>query len=501
MQDSSKDNSNPGLIAIESIRVFQNEAAQPYHPVFTKDTKSNYAFFVTNETGLYHISIASWARALGRELNDASIAGAEFRIDLLLRGIRSDVQALLQTPQMQPTLKKSEPSACVVLDDSDLGHFVLLELNKQPFAVTLADIDGGLDKDPDLSPDPFGRPKSSDSAVDSSETWLADGNDITDITEFRPVYQPPEAFWARSALHSTVDTYLQNRHRNRKLLADEIRLSSATLEIMTEAHRTLSTETHQLGIAVSDLFRRCERLRDEFADQIRRVDELATKIDGVTGEDENEGEGEEGAEDSEGGQAAIGAARIEQRLERARSRQEALSTRHREIRKRLSKMGTPPLTEAEKTWAREVQELERSAVEGQTASEESNGTYPIANDAESRLSSSASHRPAEKTRFDEIKKVAAELIEQGAQVAKNASADEDKGSRERQEPVGAEDKGWLAGVGDSGRRSRRGSPAAIAVPSHVRRAKVNEVMEMLGRESALVEATAERLHRLTVQAL
>ena len=55
--------------------------------------------------------------------------------------------------------------------------------------------------------------------------------------------------------------------------------------------------------------------------------------------------------------------------------------------------------------------------------------------------------------------------------------------------------------GGSEGAKRRGSRRSIVVPEGIRRAKVGEVMEMLERESALVEATAERLHRLSVQAV
>ena len=552
--------------------------------MFTKDISSHYSFFVANEGGLYSISIASWARALEREVKDTGVAGADFRIDLLLRGMKSDVQALVQMSQAQLGRASNRISACTVLEDSDLGHFMLAEVNGQPFAVTLANIDGGeretnLAVDLDLSltgpmvgadgvGSRIGDFARSGSTIDDFGETTADGTMI----EFRPKYQPPEIFWQRSALRSTVEAHLQNRqHRKREqLLSDEVRLSVATLELMTEAHRTLSTETHQLGIAVADLFRRCERLRDEFAEQIGRVDELATRIEGVVGYDveddddvdsdnavEGRGEGEAG---EAGERRAKSTTRIEQRMEHARLRQAELTARHREIRGRLSKLGAPPLTKAEESWASEVQELRQTIAEGGKGGRGSRNSDDVdesaADEPESKSFSSSTmsrSRPAEKTRLDEIKKVAGELVQQAkeaaeaeaeaeAEAAAKADGEEERGGRggrRREGSVGVElnedDRegfglvrgmgmgvGMGVGVGRLGssglngsgmgsrrgsgtgsgseRASRRGSRQPVSVPEEMRRAKVGEVMEMLERESALVEATAERLHRLSVQA-
>lgn len=538
----------PKLLTLETVHLHASKAkGQHDHSVFTKDVKSNYSFFVTNESGLYSVSIASWARALERELMDTGVAGADFRVDLLLRGMSSDVQALVQIPQKQVGRRSKSLSACTVLEDSDLGHFMLAEVNGQPFAVTLAsvergevDIDAALDLDLSLT-----RPLSS--RVDDSgrlDDTTVGGSTIDDLggatmdgamIEFRPKYQPPEIFWQRSALRSTIESNLQKRQQGKRqqLLSDEVRLSVATLELMTEAHRTLSTETHQLGIAVADLFRRCERLRDEFAEQIGRVDELATRIEGVIGcdvEDDDDDlgsddageEGEDGREMSE--RKAMGTARIEQRMERARSRQEELTARHREIRKRLSKLGAPPLTRAEQAWASEVEELQQTIVKDDNGemTRKANGFEDEDTSAsidEQSLSSSFSsrlhNRPREKSRLEEVKKVAGELVERAKQAAEKQRGVEGRSSRESSagvttegEEEGRHGSGWIgrfdnsiSGGGGGMGRSRQGSRQSIAVPEDVRRARMGEVMEMLERESALVEATAERLHRLSAQAI
>ena len=549
----------------------RNAKAQRYHSTFTKDVKSNHSFFVANESGLYSISIASWARALERELMDMGVAGADFRVDLLLRGMNSDVQALVQMPQKQSGRRSTSLSACTVLEDSDLGHFMLAEVNGQAFAVTLAsvergevDLDAALDLDLSLT-----RPMSS--GVDSSsrlDDFTTGGSTVDDLggaatdgamIEFRPKYQPPEIFWQRSALRSTVESNLQKRQQGKRqqLLSDEIRLSVATLELMTEAHRTLSTETHHLGIAVADLFRRCERLRDEFAEQIGRIDELAARIEGVIGcdvEDDDDlgsdGDEEEEGEEGEGGEIserkAMGTARIEQRMERARARQAELTTRHREIRRRLSKLGAPPLTRAEQAWASEVEELQQTIVQdgdgdmarktnGYGDEDASMGMDERGN--RSSLSLSISHnRAGQKSRLDEVKKIAGELVQKAKQAAEAEAEQEGQGrhkgrsSREGSAglDVGGEEEeeekhgsglttgAWLGRLSNSGvgggngmgsrrgserGRSRQGSRQSMAVPEEMRRARVGEVMEMLERESALVEATAERLHRLSVQAI
>ena len=556
------------MLTLETIQLHASNAkVRHYHSAFTKDVRSNYSFFITNESGLYSVSIASWARALERELMDTGVAGADFRVDLLLRGMSSDVQALVQMSQKQSGRRSSSLSACTVLEDSDLGHFMLAEVNGQPFAVTLAsiergevDLDAALDLDLSLT-----RPMSS--GIDDSgrlDDFTVGGSTVDDLggattegamIEFRPKYQPPEIFWQRSALRSTVESNLQKRQQGKRqqLLSDEIRLSVATLELMTEAHRTLSTETHHLGIAVADLFRRCERLRDEFAEQIGRVDELATRIEGVIGldlEDDDElgsddvGEEGEGEEISE--RKAMGTARIERRMERARLRQAELTARHREIRRRLSRLGAPPLTKAEQAWASEVEELQQTIVKdgnGETTrktngygDEEASASINEQGNRSSLSSSMSHNRSGEKSRLDEVKKVAGELVGKAKQAAEKEAerekqrGDKGRGSRESSAGMNAREEeeedeeeekqgsGWIGRLKSSdsnsnrngGMGSRRGSERersgpgsrqSMAVPEEIRRARVGEVMEMLERESALVEATAERLHRLSVQAV
>jgi nucleoporin NUP82 len=138
------------------------------------------------------------------------------------------------------------------------------------------------------------------------------------------------------------------------MLKEEIRLSPATLDLMTEAHRVLSRETHQLGIAAADLFRRCQRLLEEFHDQIKRTDDLTYRVERLAGEDADD-------YDEDDPDRPRGNAALVHRLEAARARQEELVERHNELRKKMAKSGRA-LSEKEEGWVQEIQKLGDSII-------------------------------------------------------------------------------------------------------------------------------------------
>ena len=328
------------LEALETLR--PEEVSKSEWPTFTPDIGSRYSFFTTHSKGLFFFSLHPWILNLEKELQNISNVGTQFRLDILTKGSGTLRERILEIEQSDEASEEAV-SACIVLQDSDLGYFLLTAYGEQPQAVDLdAPDDGALQEingtsDLDLEPD----------------------FKLLTMGPARTAYQPPESLWAESSLSTLLDSQASGRHK--KTLKEELRLSSLTLGLMTEAHRILSEETHQLGIAAADLFRRCERLVDEFRDQIGRVRDTARRIDQMNDED---------ADDYEEKNTARGSAKIEERMENVKTRQEDIIARHEALRKKLARACRRDLSEKEQAFISEVDTLGGALIAPQEKKEE-----------------------------------------------------------------------------------------------------------------------------------
>lgn len=423
------DDPEHNLIVFETIHILPSAAEgkpESSHPTMTADIHSDYSFFVTHERGVFYLSMSSWIQKLERELSTAQNEGAEFRLNIFLEDARSVVEHTIRIPKERYENTSTNIASCVIIDDSDIGYFLLTAVHGEPYAANL-----------DISAD--------DVFLDPAvERHMAlDMDDLPQRLELRQSYQPPQTFWMRSELASFIEQKVPARRRGS--LKEEVKLSEATLNLLIKSHQILSQETHQLSLAAADLFRRCERLKDEFRDQIFRASQLATRIDGVTGDDEEDFNADE--------ERIVGSAKIERRLEEVKLKQHYLVTQHERIRKKLAKIGGRELTEKEEAWVVELDIMDQSIDYGSQANNvnQENGGVPTWQ------------------RFDEVKRLKDDLMMQ----AKEAGTDtEDEGAN-----------------------------GAVKVPSEFRKQRVGRVMELLERETALVDAAAQRLNRLNVQAL
>lgn len=178
---------------------------------------------------------------------------------------------------------------------------------------------------------------------------------------------------------------------------------------------------------------------------------MANKIEMVTGEDE---ENESGG--SEDGQRSVALAneRIERRVEAAREKQAELSDRFARLRGRLMRAGGVELSAKEKAWAAEVERLAREV------SPPENGEKGC----EEERKENGAALPWQ--RVEEVRNLKEDLVGQAKEVA-NESGD-------------------------------AAPTPAVRVPADFRKAKVAQVRELLDRETALVEAAAEKLDRLSI---
>lgn len=436
------------LLVFESVQLGpQVDQVVDLHPTFTVDVQPGPSFFVTHDFGVHFLSLASWAQNLEAELQSQNAEGSNFRLDLSMESSSTLVEEILH---FSPPKKTAAPltSASIVLDDSDTGYFLLTTLNGLPCAAL------------------FDRPQAAyfgSSRLAAEERQDAKYGDLP-LLEPRVAYQAPDALWTESQLLRWYERSIPSHHR--RAAREEIKLSPANLDVLTGAHRVIAQETHELQTAVADVFLRCERLQREFADQLRKVSQLRERVDNVTGDNDAELAGEAGSQrsgddDDAAAAAASGSQRILRRVERARARQQELAERQARLAKKLSRAKGGKLSDSERAWAREVDELDRSVARAKGPADSEDGGDEDEDESESM--------PAW-LRLEELKRLKGELAGEAKKVA--AAADE-------------------AAAGGTG--SEAASPK---VPSEARRQRVSKVMDLLERETALVDATTEKLSRM-----
>lgn len=411
------------LVLIETIDIASTNASTAW-PTFTRDNTSRYNFFISLPSGLYNISLNPWISSLEDELVSPTGSGAALRLDVLLETQQTEVSHILSRDA--PNAPLSTP-ACISVLDSDLGHFILTSTSSTPQAAIL------------------------DLPLQSSiyTTFAPSGTDqplALPAPEPRQPYQPAPAFSASSSLPAflaDITASAQSRLK-RTDLKTSIRFSPATLQLLTDAHRVLSSETSRLGAAAADLFRRCERMRVELAEQVRKVDEIASKIEAVTGDDD------EGADADIDGARAVGKERIEQRMEAARRKEGDLHRRVEALRRRMAGLGGKELSAREEAWKSEVEAV-RASLGDEEGADKTDATLTL--------------------RFEEVNALQYEMMAQVKEATSQHQTAEDGDVEELGASVGA-------------------------VPLDFRKQKIGQVMALLERETALVDAVAERLGRL-----
>jgi nucleoporin NUP82 len=302
-------------------------------PTFSLDPCSRYSFFVNNMEGIVFFSLDPWLETVEKEFQNTSTDGTEFRMKVLKNGPETFREPILHLQGPEPGGSSSQTTACVVLEDSDLGYFLLTCAGEQPHAVIF--------DQPDVA--------TLDLLSFKDDEEYQFHQDMTTLGPMRSAYQPPASFWTPSSLTTFFSKQVPARHR--KALKEEIRLSTNTLDLMTEAHRILSQETHQLGLAAADLFRRCERLQDELRDQIKRTAEAAQRIEEVIGENGDDYDVAEGT--------SKGKIRVDERLQNALSKQRELMDRHEHLRKDVAKKLAARLSEKEEQWVSEIDKMSK----------------------------------------------------------------------------------------------------------------------------------------------
>ena len=449
---------NPYLIVFEAFETLDaSEVNDAEWPTFSFDASSRYSFFITNSRAVYFFSLEPWLQILENEFQGSGI-GTPFRIEVFKNGPGTLRERIFLFKRDKLYNDDIFSTACVVLQDPDLGYFLLTASEDQPQAATL-DI-------------PESQLKSFE--IDAESLYEEEQATLLSIGPARSAYQPSSSLWQESALTGFLDRHVPNRHL--KIMKEEVRLSHATLDLMTEAHRILSRETHQLGLAAADLFRRCERLQIEFREQIKRVKETAEKIDQVLGED---------ADDYESSGEKMGKEALSERLEAARERQKILLARYEETRKKSTRLGGRDLSEKEQAWAAEIDQLKQSLLDPEDESEDNEEhDHPDEDDTNQNTKPPETHRNSQQPppqefhhRHATVKSLLTDLLSHIKDASRPKSSDPNR--------IDENDDGG-------------GSEGEPKVSLSLRKKKVEMVMGLLERQSALVEAAQARLERLSL---
>ncbi|KAJ5103059.1 hypothetical protein N7532_003588 [Penicillium argentinense] len=411
------------LVLVESLDTIKtNGGGAVTWPTFTRDVHSRYSFFVTTASNVVFFSIASWAQTLESELQAEDVSGSDFRLDVLCGGDVAKRERILQVPHADSTAKNEHLPASLVFYDYDLGYLLLTYLSSNPYAASMDTPEDSYSGSTDLL--------ENTSPVAGSPA----------LPPRRAPYQVPAILYAPSPLDSFVEKHVP--HRQRHTLQEQVRLSPATLDLVTVAHRVLSAHTNAIERAASDLFRRCERLSFEMKDQLRQLSDVADRIKGVTSEIGPDGRRKEGSRNSEA---------LDKRLDAAKDRQAELAQRYDALRKKLLNSGGRPLSEKEKSWINEINVLSESFSE----------TEPKGDEEDQVLAQ----------RLETVKRLAASLVSETKSIMAKVPSPE---PRSPSSPGGSQPK----------------------VPQRLQRAKIEDAMRMVERESAVIDAITSRLERL-----
>jgi nucleoporin NUP82 len=240
-------------------------------------------------------------------------------------------------------------------------------------------------------------------------------------------------------LLKTLPPHMQNYYR------EEVRLSPASLDVLIQSHRVVKVEVHRIADAAALLYERCGRLMVDLREQVGEVGKVADRVDLMAGGWDGEEE-EEGEEDGDRGMIK----RIEDRVNRMRERQRRILEGFGRVKRLAVRLDGKEVSEKEKAFARELEKL-ASRLDPTLVEDGGDGKGIEL-----------------KRRFGEVKALKERLVAQAKQVVQ-----QDGDQEKREEKL-------------------------LKVSSEFRKAKEVQVMDMLERESALIEAVTERLNRLGV---
>ena len=423
------------LLMIETVQLYPDpEYSSPIRPAFTPDIHSPHAIFITHATGISYLSIAKWINRLHRTLEESTNDEA----GAVSGGTEFRSSILLETSKTLLEHPLTFPDASLQGPPSAL-HIAT--------AIILQDSDIGYLLLTSLNHQPHAAnldiPPGEPERRDFDALIAAQEKDIEWLLTPREPYHEDQTFYTPTQLLQllkSVPPHMQNYYR------EEVRLSPASLDVLIRSHRVVKVEVHRIADSAALLYERCGRLVVDLKEQVGEVGKVADRVDLMAGGWDGEEEGEEGEEDGDRGMIK----RIEDRVARMMERQGRIVEGFSRVKRLAVRLDGKEVSEKERAFVREVERL-ASRLDPALIDEGEDGKAMEL-----------------RRRFEEVKTLKERLVTQAKQVVQQH--------------------------GDQEKRKEK----PLKVSSEFRKAKESQVMDMLERESALIEAVTERLNRLGV---
>ncbi|KAK4502958.1 hypothetical protein PRZ48_006385 [Zasmidium cellare] len=437
------------LLLLETLDLGGGQDGSEYWSTFTTSPTDRYELFSTQSSGVFSISFRPWIESLESELSAPGndVEGIGFRLDVLM----DSLSTLVDTPIVLEGTAAAPTAAIAILDETvtDTGYIVLTKTAKNKPVATLLDI-----------PSPAAHPYAPDS-FGPTEGLPA--------PESRAPYQPDDVFFQQLAFPAVLEGWRRESATGGAAdIRGQVRFSTYTLQKFTEAHRVFSSETHAIGLATGELFRRCERLMSELKAQVEKTKDLSNRVNSVTGEDEFPEQAEGAPELVRGGRV-----KIENRIQASKDKTQDIAQRVQALQKKMRGLGAQELTRREKAFAEEV------ATISQSISARPSSPAGVIRMENSHLTVSTDSQPSDADdedtlagRFRAVEEVYKQLLDQATTVQKELD-EKDETKSDLQSST--------AGEG-------------------IRQQKLAQVFQLLERETALVDAVSERLEKLQVAA-
>ena len=477
----------------------------------TPDIFSSEAFFITHSRGIHYLSFVPWSQKLQDELQSDSPEGLTTRIDVIRNSTSTLREQILTFKSDLQDGFDSSPSAPVLMQDSDLGYLLLTVQRSAPH-LALFDTPASATQQPFIKPDPD---SSSPDAIPFQDLQLSiSGSQHPSPHPRREVYIPPANFSTENALPRYLNSQssgLPDAEKNKQL-----RLSSATLATLSSIHRTTSAETAELGTSVADLFVACHRLQEGLRDQIQSVRDLKDRISHVVGNDSDHYAGHDGV----GGTSE----EIEDRVDRAKLKQEELVSRLDALRRNVSKLGGrgKGLSRGEEKWVKDIrglaeatlgrkgmEEIGEEDAESQADGESEEDDHMLPHmrakakpeDVEDPSSSSSSGEDIDNGEED---------IDDESPLQRKITSQSLKARHTRAQELAHVLRSQIPPESSSSFRDSTASYVStmsngtnangygdgLHIPRDMKRRRMREIMALLDRETALVDVTMGRLERL-----
>lgn len=322
---------------------------------FTPDLIQRHTIFTTVGSRVYSVSFDDWMARMGSELTDAAEANDRLltRLDTICRSQVAVLDSIIDNKE-----PASDPlSAPAIIDDLDLGYLAITTSSTSAHCATFdqAHLRSMLLRESTS----LGVSQSLSRQL--ANTSITDADNHADVPPSRAVYAPSRVF-DMTAEYSITQLKQRLPPQQKRILTEQpMRLSPAMLDVMTSAHRTVSSYTADLETAASELFRRCERLREELGEQVKQMSDLADRLHHI----KQQADGE----DVRPGEEKL---THDKRLEIVRNKQKDLRHRFEELRRKAGKASSSKkeLSKKEIAWVEEIETLNHKVGDKEAAEQE-----------------------------------------------------------------------------------------------------------------------------------